>query len=136
VYDKWEAYGQSKTANNLFTLELAERYKNKKLLAFVLNPGGAATSLHQHMTKEDYEKFSDYYNPDGTPKGNWLKTVEECTATHIVAAFDPSIADQSGSYLVECQIANEQAAPYSRDKENAKRLWDLSEKIVGQKFDV
>ncbi|KAG5735465.1 Retinol dehydrogenase 12 [Termitomyces sp. T112] len=134
TYDKWAAYGQSKTANILFAIELAERYKNTKLKVFSIHPGGAVTSLHQHMTKEDYEKFSDYYNPDGTPKGDWIRTVSQSTATHIVAGFDPSIADKSGSYLAECQVANEQAAPYALDKENAKKLWTLSEEIVGQKF--
>ncbi|KAG6829140.1 hypothetical protein H0H87_012509 [Tephrocybe sp. NHM501043] len=134
TYEKWAAYGQSKTANILFAVELAERYKDTKLKVFSLHPGGASTSLHQHMTKEDYEKFSDYYNADGTAKGDWVRTVPQVTATHIVAAFDPSIADQSGSYLVDLKIANEQAAPYALDKENAKKLWTLSEEIVKQKF--
>ncbi|KAF8193450.1 NAD-P-binding protein [Pholiota molesta] len=133
AYDKWAAYGQSKTANVLFAVELAELYKDK-LLAFSLHPGGAATSLSRYMTKEDYERFSDFYNPDGTPKGNWLRTVEECAATHIVAGFDPSIADQNGAYLVDGKVALEQAAPHAIDKDNAKKLWDLSETLVGQKF--
>ncbi|KAG6902068.1 hypothetical protein C0995_004766 [Termitomyces sp. Mi166 len=153
AYDKWAAYGQSKTANILFAVELAERYKDTKLKVFSIHPGGAATSLHRHMTKEDYEKFSDYYNPDGTPKGDWVRSVSQSTATHIVAGFDPSIADKSGSYLTDCKVANEQAAPYALDKvipttcilevwhltprhlqENAKKLWTISEEIVGQKF--
>ncbi|EIM90352.1 NAD-P-binding protein [Stereum hirsutum FP-91666 SS1] len=134
VYDKWEAYGQSKTAVILFAVELAERFKDTKLVVFSCHPGGAATGLARHMTKEDLEKFADYFNPDGTPKGNWLKTVGECAANYLVAGFDPSIADKSGSYLTDCQVANEQAAPYALDKDSAKKLWDLSEKLVGQKF--
>ncbi|KIJ54346.1 hypothetical protein M422DRAFT_221928 [Sphaerobolus stellatus SS14] len=136
VYDKWVAYGQSKTASILFTVELADRYKNTKLRAFSIHPGGAATSLHQHMTKEDYERFSDFYNPDGTAKGNWLRTVEQCSATHIIAGFDPSIADQTGAYLTECKIATDQVAPYAINKENATKLWTLTEELVGQKFNV
>ncbi|KAG6829139.1 hypothetical protein H0H87_012508 [Tephrocybe sp. NHM501043] len=134
TYEKWAAYGQSKTANILFAVELAERYKNTKLTAFSIHPGGASTSLHQHMTKEDYEKFSDYYNIDGTPKGDWMRTIAQCSSSHIVAGFDPSLVDKSGSYLSDCKVANEQAAPYALDKENAKKLWALSEEIVGQKF--
>ncbi|KAG5720313.1 Retinol dehydrogenase 12 [Termitomyces sp. T112] len=134
TYDKWTAYGQSKTANILFAVELAERYKDTKLKVFSIHPGGASTSLHQYMTKEDYEKFSDYYNSDGSPKGDWVRTVSQSTATHIVAGFDPSIADKSGAYLVDCKVSNEQAAPYALDKENAKKLWTISEDIVGQKF--
>ncbi|KJA19690.1 hypothetical protein HYPSUDRAFT_44061 [Hypholoma sublateritium FD-334 SS-4] len=133
VYDKWLAYGQSKTANILFAIELAELYKDR-LLAFSLHPGGAATSLNQHMTKEDYEKFSDFFNSDGTPKGDWVRSVAEGTATQIVAAFDPSIVGSNGSYLVDAKLAPEQAAPYATDKDNAKKLWELSETLVGQKF--
>lgn len=36
--------------------------------------------MNRSMTKEDFEKFSDFFNPDGTPKGNWVKTVKECAA--------------------------------------------------------
>ncbi|KAF7372785.1 NAD-P-binding protein [Mycena sanguinolenta] len=68
TYDKWLAYGQSKTAVILHGVELAERYKGK-LVVFSVHPGGAVTNLSSSMTKEDYEKFSDFYNLDGTPKG-------------------------------------------------------------------
>ncbi|KAJ6628299.1 NAD-P-binding protein [Mycena sp. CBHHK59/15] len=134
-YDKWFAYGQSKSAVNLFGVELAERYKNK-IVVFSLHPGGATTNLHSQMTDEDYTRFSDYYNPDGTPKGDWECTIEQCTSTYLVAAFDPSIANETGGYLVDCKLAPEQAAAYSTDKDTAKKLWALSEKLVGQKFDA
>ncbi|KAJ7247442.1 NAD-P-binding protein [Mycena haematopus] len=135
TYDKWLAYGQSKTAVILYGVELAERYKGK-LVVFSVHPGGAITNLNSSMTTEDYEKWSDYYNLDGTPKGDWARSIGQGTATYFVAAFDPSIADQSGAYLSECKIATEQAAPHATDKEAAKKLWVLSEKLVGQKFDV
>ncbi|KAI0031069.1 NAD-P-binding protein [Vararia minispora EC-137] len=133
TYDKWAAYGQSKTANILFAVELAERYKNK-LTVFSCHPGEAPTGLFQYMTKEDFEKFGDNFNADGTPKGDWIRTVEECTVTYVAAGFDQSIADKSGSYVKDGKVANEQAAPYALDKESAKKLWDLSEKLVGQTF--
>lgn len=41
AYDKWAAYGQSKTANILFSAALADRLKSKGLLSFSLHPGGA-----------------------------------------------------------------------------------------------
>ncbi|KAG6909892.1 hypothetical protein DXG01_014706 [Tephrocybe rancida] len=134
TYEKWTAYGQSKTANILFAVGLAEHFKDTKLKAFSIHPGGAVTSLHQHMTPEDYEKFADFYNPDGTPKGDWIRTVPQVASSHIVAGFDPSLNDKSGAYLVDCKVATEQAAPYATDKENAEKLWVLSEKIVGQTF--
>lgn len=36
--------------------------------------------MARHMTKEDLDKFADYFSPDGTPKGDWVKTVGECAA--------------------------------------------------------
>ncbi|KAJ7245425.1 NAD-P-binding protein [Mycena rebaudengoi] len=134
-YDKWEAYGQSKTAVILYGIELAERYKNK-LVVFSVHPGSAQTNLDESMTKEDYEKFSDFYHPDGKPKGDWVRSVGQGTATYFVAGFDPSIADQSGAYLADCKPVPEQAAPHATDEEAAKKLWALSEQLVGQKFDV
>ncbi|KAJ7022615.1 NAD-P-binding protein [Mycena alexandri] len=134
TYDKWLAYGQSKTAVILYGVELAERYRGK-IDVFSVHPGGAVTNLGGSMTNEDYEKFADFYNPDGTPKGDWARSIGQGTATYFVAGFDPSIANKSGSYLTDCKIANEQAAPHATDKEAAKNLWALSEKLVGQKFD-
>ncbi|KAJ7148693.1 NAD-P-binding protein [Mycena crocata] len=134
-YDKWLAYGQSKSAVILFGVELAQRYKDK-LVVFSVHPGGAVTNLGTSMTKEDYEKFSDHFNLDGTPKGDWARSIGQGTATYFVAGFDPSIADKSGAYLTDCKIATEQAAPHATDKETAKKLWALSEQLVGQKFGV
>ncbi|KAJ7230309.1 NAD-P-binding protein, partial [Mycena pura] len=134
-YDKWLAYGQSKTAVILYGVELAQRYKGK-LVVFSVHPGGAVTNLGSSMTVEDYQKFSDYYNLDGTPKGDWARSIGQGSATYFVAAFDPSITDHSGEYLSDCKLAPEQVAPHATDKEAAKKLWKLSEKLVGQTFDV
>ncbi|GJJ09315.1 hypothetical protein Clacol_003537 [Clathrus columnatus] len=137
-YNKWAAYGQSKSANVLFAVELAERYKHKNLIAFSMNPGGAVTGLHRYMTAEDFAAFSDAFNPDGTPKGNWARTIGESSATHISAAFDPSLAEFNGSYLMDSKVNTDPQfiAPHATDKNNAKKLWALSEELVGQKFDV
>ncbi|KAJ7773092.1 NAD-P-binding protein [Mycena metata] len=133
TYDKWLAYGQSKTAVILYGIELAERYKGR-ITVFSVHPGGSITNLGGSLTKEDYEKFADFYHPDGTPKGDWARSIGQGTATYFVAGFDPSITDKTGSYLTECKIANEQVAPHATDKEAAKKLWALSEELVGQKF--
>jgi len=82
------------------------------------------------------KRFPFAFNEDGTPNwesGFW-KTLPEGAATHIVAAFDPSIVDKNGSYLADCQVANDQAKPFALDKGNAEKLWKLSEELVGQAF--
>jgi NAD(P)-dependent dehydrogenase (short-subunit alcohol dehydrogenase family) len=49
TYEKWTAYGQSKTANVLFSRELAKRLGERGLLAFSLNPGSIMTNLAGHL---------------------------------------------------------------------------------------
>jgi len=135
-YEKWQAYAQAKTANILFSVELAKR----GLTSFSLHPGSIATPLSRHMSGDDMvafqKRFPFAFNEDGTPNwesGFW-KTLPEGAATHIVAAFDPSIVDKNGSYLADCQVANDQAKPFALDKGNAEKLWKLSEELVGQAF--
>ncbi|MBA3233280.1 MAG: SDR family NAD(P)-dependent oxidoreductase [Propionibacteriales bacterium] len=49
-YQRWAAYGQSKLANLLFTLELQRRFDvlDSRLRAVAVHPGYAATSLQSH----------------------------------------------------------------------------------------
>jgi hypothetical protein len=64
------------------------------------------------------------------------KTLQQGCATTLVAVLDPSIVEHSGSYLVDCRLAMEKAAPETKSEENAERLWAESEKLVGQKFEI
>ncbi|KAK9685195.1 hypothetical protein K7432_015596 [Basidiobolus ranarum] len=49
---------------------------------------------------------------------------------HIVAAFDPSIMEQSGCYLDDENISNETMRPYALDDYNTQKLWELSENLI------
>lgn len=50
TYNKWRAYGQSKTANMLFSISLAEKLGSKGLQSFSLHPGVIfGTSLGTHI---------------------------------------------------------------------------------------
>ncbi|KAH8551423.1 hypothetical protein BGW37DRAFT_557313 [Umbelopsis sp. PMI_123] len=136
TYEKWVAYGQSKTANILFARELAKRYKNKGLTAFSLHPGAIPTNLQRDVdvTTEFKEPLKDYKgNIIDVSKVFW-KSIPQGTSTHLVAAFDPNIASESGSFLDDCQIANDHAMEYAKDDAQAEKLWQLSEKIVGKNF--
>jgi NAD(P)-dependent dehydrogenase (short-subunit alcohol dehydrogenase family) len=56
AYNKWFAYGQSKTANILFTVALAKKLAFKGVLAFAVHPGGITeTNLANHVEKEEWE---------------------------------------------------------------------------------
>lgn len=135
TYDKWLAYGQSKTASILFALELSNRYKDKDLCAFSIHPGGIATNLGRDLTADDdHQQIVDYESNLLFPETIRFKNISQGTATHIFAGFDPSIKSQSGLHLQDCHIDTGGAKPYALDNSNAERLWTLSEQLVGQKF--
>jgi NAD(P)-dependent dehydrogenase (short-subunit alcohol dehydrogenase family) len=54
-YNKWFAYGQSKTANILFSVALAKRLASKGVLSFAVHPSGITeTSLSNDVEKEEW----------------------------------------------------------------------------------
>ncbi|GAA5860653.1 hypothetical protein JCM3774_006241 [Rhodotorula dairenensis] len=123
-YDKWARYGQSKTANILFAIGLAKR----GLCAVSLHPGAIRTELLRHLTRED-ELAMGFIKEDGSVGDRFkFKNLKQGAATHIVAAFEPSLQDRGGIYLDDCQIQPDVEA-YAVDHENAERLWTLSEEL-------
>jgi NAD(P)-dependent dehydrogenase (short-subunit alcohol dehydrogenase family) len=134
TYDKWLAYGQSKTANILFTRELSHRHKSKGLTTFSLHPGTIQTNLARDLTVELAQPIKDIDGKAYDFSGGVYKTVPKGTSTYIVAAFDPNIASESGSFLSDCQLAMDLVKAYAKDDSLADKLWTVSEKLVGQKF--
>ncbi len=53
-YDKFAAYGQSKTANILFSVELDRRLGDRGVHAYAVHPGMIATELGRHMSRDDF----------------------------------------------------------------------------------
>jgi NAD(P)-dependent dehydrogenase (short-subunit alcohol dehydrogenase family) len=52
-YDPMTAYGQSKTANNLFAVEIDRRGQTAGIRGFALHPGSIITPLARHTAVED-----------------------------------------------------------------------------------
>lgn len=133
-YNKWAAYGQSKTANALFALGLNARLKEKGAEAFSVHPGVIQTELARHMTEEDMEMFAGGIESGAIP----VKSVPQGAATQIYAATAPELTGQGGAYLADVQIAPVEAdtedmskvRPYAIDAEAAERLWTVSEEMV------
>ncbi len=59
MYNKWVAYGQSKTANILFSVELAQRLGSKGLKAFALHPGAIQTNIGRSADNDDFEALRE-----------------------------------------------------------------------------
>ncbi len=133
-YDKFASYGQSKTANILFSVELDRRLGESGVHAYAVHPGMIATELGRHMTRDDFQALMD--RAKSSPSGGMpvYKTVEQGAATSVWAATAPELDDQGGTYLADAEVT-EDHAPWARDPESAARLWTLSEELVDQKFD-
>ncbi|KAF9514818.1 hypothetical protein BS47DRAFT_1342568 [Hydnum rufescens UP504] len=133
AYKIMPAYAQAKTANILFTEELAKRLKREGILAYAVDPGLVRLSNYSHLDAHD--KGDERRGEKLHDKITW-KTPQEGISTHIVAAFDPSIKDHSGSYLADCQVHNESVAPHASDPALAEKLWTLSEELLGESFPI
>ena len=137
-YNKWVSYGQSKTANVLFAVELDKRLADKGVRAFSVHPGVIETELSRHMDEEDRAMIG----ARAEQVGNWfVKTVPQGAATSVLAATAPELEGKGGIYLEDCQIAEiEDESPafgvrsYALDPAAAERLWAMSEQMVGQEF--
>jgi NAD(P)-dependent dehydrogenase (short-subunit alcohol dehydrogenase family) len=132
AYDPWAAYGQSKTANALFALELHRRAGGQGLLAYSLHPGAINTELGRHVEPS---------NSVPVPS-EFMKTIPEGAATQVWAATAPELVEHGGRYLEDCALGQPRlepdrsttalgVAPHARDAETAVRLWDLSCEMVG-----
>ena len=135
-YDKWQSYGQAKTANVLFAVALERRLGAHGVHVNALHPGAIITELGRHLQREDI-KFMVARN-----QGLQFKPVEAGAATSVFAATAPELEDRGGLYLEDCHIAAINDAPdaldgvksYALDPANAERLWAVSERLVGERF--
>jgi NAD(P)-dependent dehydrogenase (short-subunit alcohol dehydrogenase family) len=132
-YDKFEAYGQSKTASILFTRELDRRLGPEGVHSNAVHPGAIPTELLRYMGPDDFIAIRKRTGATGPPPPGSLKTVETGAATTVWAAVAPDFADRGGMYLSDCEISDGDA-PYTRDEAAAARLWSLSEELVGTRF--
>ena len=142
-YDKWEAYGQSKTANVLFAIELNRRLEPKGINAYAVHPGGIMTNLQRDLTKEEMLAFG-WMDKSGKLNDRF-KTPAGGAATAVWCATSPLLAAGGGVYCEDCNIAQAVPAddpsfagvrPWAIDPEAARRLWSLSEKLLGETFAI
>jgi NAD(P)-dependent dehydrogenase (short-subunit alcohol dehydrogenase family) len=139
-YEKWSAYGQSKTANALFAVGLDDRLKARGIRGFAVHPGVIMTELSRHMVPEDFELLQAQA-PKGEPMK--MKTVEQGAATSVWAATAPELSGEGAIYLEDCHIGQTSAPgdaggveSYALDHSDADRLWAISEELVGQTFSL
>ena len=138
-YDKWLSYGQSKTANALFSVGLNNRLSERGVTANAVHPGVIVTELGRHLDESDMEAIMERVSVSQQA----FKEVPQGAATSVWAATSPDLEGRGALYLEDCQIAEpatEDSAggvhAYALDAADAERLWQLSEQLVGQAFDI
>ena len=133
-YDKFVAYGASKTANILHAVEADRRLRDFGIRAYALHPGTVATSLARYMSSSDFSELRKLVAANsaarGEPTDGFLDftTPEHGAATQVWAAVSPELADQGGLYLEDCGVS-EAVAPHAREEQRAADSWTLSEKL-------
>lgn len=141
AYDRWVAYGQSKTANVLFSVELNRLYAEDGIVSNAVMPGAIATGLQKHIDIEELKKFG-WIDEQGNINPN-VKTIEQGASTTIWAAVADELEGKGGLYLENCQIAELKKkedilkniydgghTDYATNAEVAKKLWILSLRLI------
>ncbi len=138
-YNEWASYGQSKTANVLFSVELDKRFSGKGVRAYAVHPGGIDTNLGRHLSEEQAEALVQRVTT-ADPNFQW-KTIPQGAATSVWAATAEELSAAGGVYCEDCGIAeiddtssDKGVRSYAVDPEAAERLWTLSEDMVSETF--
>lgn len=135
-YDKMKAYGQSKTANILFAVELDRRGQHQGVRAFAVHPGAILTDIFRYMTDEELRAWKQRVND--------FKTPQQGAATAVWCAVSDQLNGMGGVYCEDCDIANvvpddqpdgKGVRSYAVDPDQAEVLWQFSEAATGVRFE-
>ena len=143
-YNKWMAYGQSKTASSLIAIELNKKMKDYGVESFSVHPGGIITPLQRYLEKEEMIALG-WMDEDGSPSElakNFFKSPSQGASTTLWCATSNDLNGLGGVFCEDCDIAKRKSevdeslqryfgvADWAIDKDEALRLWELSEKII------
>jgi len=135
-YDKWAAYGQSKTACALLAVAWRARFAARGITCNAMNPGGSMTGLQRHMDRDEMMAVG-YIDADGKVNQRW-RSPAQCAATSVWLAVDPALDGVSGRYFEACNESGPPTPerpmtgvlPYALDPVRAERLWGVSETMA------
>jgi len=140
-YDKWIAYGRSKTACALLAVELDRRYRSEGIRATAVHPGGIQTELQRHYPAEEEKALVDSINAANAASGQppfQYKTVAQGAATSVWAAVVADADEVGGRYCEDCHVADTDDSDgihggvrsYAVSPERAQALWEKGESIL------
>ena len=143
-YNKWTAYGQSKTAASLLAVEFDSKMKEEGIRGFAVHPGGILTHLQRHLEHEEMVALG-WKKEDGSLSdlaANFFKSPSQGASTTIWCAVSSMLNDIGGVFCENCDIAQRKeyidesmrryfgVADHAIDTEEAKRLWEETEKMI------
>jgi len=143
-YDKWIAYGQSKTASSLIAIEFDRLMKDKGVRGFSVHPGGIMTPLQRHLENEEMIALG-WMKEDGSLSdmaAAAFKTPEQGATTTLWAATETRLNNIGGVFCENCDIAvlkkdvDESmkrymgVADWAIDTDEATKLWEVSENML------
>jgi NAD(P)-dependent dehydrogenase (short-subunit alcohol dehydrogenase family) len=124
-FDAGEAYGRSKLANALFSLELARRLEGTGVTSNVIHPGLVVTNIARTAPGALRWAF-DRLGP------LFAKTPEQGAATQVYVATAPALAGVSGAYFEDCNPVTVSGDHHMFDEAMAGRLWRTAEEMTGE----
>ncbi len=135
-YDPWQAYSQSKTANILFAVEAARRWKQDGIAVNALNPGRIVeTNLKRYIVEAGNVPMT--FEPNSADV-SW-KNIPQGAATSVLLAASPLVEGVTGHYFEDCQVAGfhqpgarRGVAEYALDPDWAARLWQVSVDMIAR----
>ncbi|MFL2708229.1 MAG: oxidoreductase [Gammaproteobacteria bacterium] len=143
-YDKWMAYGQSKTACSLMAIEFNTRMKDKGVEGFAVHPGGIITPLQRHLEKEEMVALG-WMDEDGSPSElakNFFKSTSQGASTALWCATSPDLNGLGGVFCEDCDIAKRKSevdesmqryfgvADWAVNTDEGSRLWEATELMI------
>ncbi|MCE7070637.1 SDR family NAD(P)-dependent oxidoreductase [Dyadobacter sp. CY327] len=145
-YQTLQAYGQSKTASNLFTLALNSLGEQFNVRAYSLHPGSIhGTELGREASLELFQQmgFMDSAGNLLPEVLAALKTIPQGAATTVWCATSPMLKNMGGVYCEDADIARlspkedtgqSGVQAYSLDMESARKLLVWSQQVTGIPF--
>ena len=143
-YDKWVAYGQSKTASSLIAIEFDRIMKDSGVRGYSVHPGGIMTPLQRHLESEEMVALG-WMKEDGTLSdmaAAAFKTPTQGATTTLWAATNPMLKDIGGVFCEDCDVAVLKAdvedsmkryrgvADWAIDSDEATKLWEVTENMI------
>jgi retinol dehydrogenase-12 len=128
-YRPWQAYGQAKLANVLFTYTLARRLAGTGVTVNCLHPGMVATNIAREAAPLWLPRPMTEILIHLLLLSQVLLTPEQGAQTSLYLATSPAVEGVTGKYFARGK--EKRSVPVSYDVPLQERVWAVSEQLTG-----